>query len=83
MIAGAFSSDYISPLLKSLHWLSVEAKVNFKILLITYKILDRKSTEYVADMWTQLPELFFFFQMWRILFCDFTHFLVRTIDMFW
>ena len=39
MITGARSSDHITPLLKSLHWLPVEARIHFKIFLITYKIL--------------------------------------------
>ena len=30
MIAGARSSDHITPILKSLQWLPVEAKFNFK-----------------------------------------------------
>jgi len=30
MITGARSSDHITPILKSLQWLPVEAKVNFK-----------------------------------------------------
>ena len=38
MITGAHSSDPITPLLKSLHWLPAEARIHFKILLITYKI---------------------------------------------
>ena len=43
MITGARSSDHITPLLKSLHWLPVEARIHFKILLITYKILNGQS----------------------------------------
>ena len=37
MLTGARSSDHITPLLKSLQWLPVEARIHFKILLITYK----------------------------------------------
>ena len=43
MITGARSSDHITPLLKSLHWLPVEARIPLKILLITYKILNGQS----------------------------------------
>ena len=30
---------YISPVLKSLHWLKVDQRIHYKILLITYKTL--------------------------------------------
>ena len=35
MITGAHSSDHITTLLRSLHWLPVEAGIHFKILLTT------------------------------------------------
>ena len=36
----ARSSHHITPILKSLQWLPVEVRINLKILLITYKILN-------------------------------------------
>ena len=36
MITGARSADHITPILKNLHWLPVKARINVKILLITY-----------------------------------------------
>ena len=36
MITGARSSEHITPILKNLHWLPVKARINVKILLITY-----------------------------------------------
>ena len=50
MITGARSSDHITPLLKSLHWLPVEARIHFKILLITYKILNGQSAGYLEPL---------------------------------
>ena len=50
MITGARSSDHITPLLKSLHWLPMEARIHFKILLITYKILNGKSAWYLEPL---------------------------------
>ena len=50
MITGARSSDHITPLLKSLHWLPVEARIHFKILLITYKILNGQSIGYLEPL---------------------------------
>ena len=50
MITGTQSTDHITPILKNLHWLPVEARINFKILLITYKILNGQSTSYLAPI---------------------------------
>ena len=50
MITGARSSDHITPILKSLHWLPVEVRINFKILLITYKILHGQSAGYLEPL---------------------------------
>ena len=47
MISGTRSTDHTTPILKNLHWLPVEARMNFKILLITYKILNGQSTSYL------------------------------------
>ena len=42
--------DHITPVLKELHWLPVQQRICFKILLITYKALNGKAPEYVCDM---------------------------------
>ena len=49
MISGTRSTDHITPILKNLHWLPV-ARINFKILLITYKILNGQSTSYLEPI---------------------------------
>ena len=62
MITGARNSDHITPVLKSLHWLPVEARINFKILLITYKILNgqirrgRAFSTAAPRLWNTIPE---------------------------
>lgn len=50
MITGTRNTDHITPILKNLHWLPIEARVNFKILLITYKILNEQSTSYLESL---------------------------------
>ena len=50
MITGTRSTDHITPILKNLPWLPVEARINFKILLITYKILNGQSTSYLEPI---------------------------------
>ena len=49
-ITGTRSTDHITPILKNLHWLPVEARINFKILLIAYKILNGQSTSYLESI---------------------------------
>ena len=50
MITGARSSDHITPIVRSLRWLPVEARINSKILLITYKILNGQSAGYLESL---------------------------------
>ena len=42
----------ITPLLMELHWLPVEQRINFKILLITYKALNGQAPTYISDLFT-------------------------------
>ena len=41
---------HITPLLMELHWLPVEQRINFKILLITYKALNGQAPSYISDL---------------------------------
>ena len=42
--------DHVTPLLSNLHWLPIEQRIHFKILLITYKALNRKVPKYRSDL---------------------------------
>ena len=42
--------DHITPILISLHWLPIEARISFKILLLTYKILNGLAPGYLSDL---------------------------------
>ena len=42
--------DHITTLLMELHWLPVEQRINFKILLITYKALNGQAPTYITDL---------------------------------
>ena len=41
---------HITPVLATLHWLPVKARINFKILLITYKALHGLAPLYITDL---------------------------------
>ncbi len=42
--------DHISETLKELHWLPVEARIEFKILTLTWKALHDCAPEYIKDL---------------------------------
>ena len=42
--------EHISPVLASLHWLPVKFRVEFKILLITYKALHSQAPSYIEEL---------------------------------
>ena len=44
--------NHISPVMMELHWLPVEQRINFKILLLTYKALNGQAPAYLSDLIT-------------------------------
>ena len=52
MIMRAKKYDHVTPLLKELHWLPIEQRPVFKILLLTFKCLNGVGPEYLKDMLT-------------------------------
>ena len=42
--------DHISEQLKVLHWLPIRARIEFKILLITYKVVNGKAPIYLTEL---------------------------------
>ena len=45
--------DHISPVLRSLHWLPVPQRIDFKIALLTYKALNGLGPKYIRDLLVQ------------------------------
>ncbi len=43
-------SEYITPVLRSLHWLPVTFRIDFKVLLLVHKSLNGLGPKYIADM---------------------------------
>ena len=43
---------HISPLLRCLHWLPVKYRIDFKILLITFKAIHGQASLYIQDLIT-------------------------------
>ena len=44
--------EHISPVLRSLHWLPIHRRIEFKILLLVYLCLNDVAPQYLAEMWT-------------------------------
>ena len=42
--------DHITPLLKELHWLPIEQRIKFKILVIIFKALNKLAPNYITDL---------------------------------
>ncbi len=42
--------EHISPVLSTLHWLPIKHRINFKILLITYKALNGLAPQYLSEL---------------------------------
>ncbi len=52
LLSGCRKFEHITPVLRSLHWLPVECRVDFKVLLITFKALHGKAPKYLSDLLT-------------------------------
>ena len=50
IITGTRKYDHITPVLKELHWLPVKERIDFKILLLTFKALNNMAPAYLKDM---------------------------------
>ena len=50
MISGTSRFEHISPVLMDLHWLPVKKRVDFKLLVITYKALHGLAPAYISNL---------------------------------
>ena len=47
---AADGEDHIRPVLKKLHWLPIENRIVFKILLLTFKARAKLAPQYIQDL---------------------------------
>ncbi|RCU35148.1 hypothetical protein DVA81_17760 [Acinetobacter baumannii] len=50
VLTGTSKREHISPILASLHWLPVMSRIEFKILLLTYKALIGQAPSYLKEL---------------------------------
>ena len=49
LVSGTKKYDSITPVLKRLHWLPVRQRIDFKVLLMTYKVINDLAPQYLKD----------------------------------
>ena len=52
VVTGTKKFEHITPVLKTLHWLPVKERIQYKILLITFKVLWGVGPKYIRDLLT-------------------------------
>ncbi len=52
LLTSTHKFDHITPVLIKLHWLPVKFRIDFKILLLTFKTLHNKAPEYICNLVT-------------------------------
>jgi len=50
LVMQARKYDHITPILQKLHWLPVHARIQFKILVMTYKCQNNAGPKYLSDL---------------------------------
>ena len=50
IVTGARKSDHITPVLASLHWLPVSSRIEYKVALLTFKILTLRQPDYLSEL---------------------------------
>ncbi len=50
LLTGAKKREHITPILASLHWLPVNFRIDFKILLFVFKALNGPAPQYMKDL---------------------------------
>ena len=58
LVCNAPRFCHISPLLRGLHWLPVKARIQFKILLITFKAIHGLAPKYLCELLTFKSSLY-------------------------
>ena len=52
-IMGGSKRDHVTPLLKELHWLPVKSRINYKLIMLTFKCIHHLVPQYLADLVTK------------------------------
>ena len=50
MLTGAKMRDHIQPILRELHWLPLKFRIDYKLLLLTFKALNGLAPSYISEL---------------------------------
>ena len=50
LISGVKKFEHITPVLKDLHWLPISQRIEFILLCVTFKSLNRQAPQYLSDI---------------------------------
>ena len=50
LVTKSKKHDHVTPILRELHWLPIEHRIQYKILLMAYKALHNKAPTYLKDL---------------------------------
>ena len=53
VVSGTRRRDHIKPVLRELHWLPVAQRIDYKVALITHKVLNTGQPEYLKSLVTE------------------------------
>ena len=53
LVCGIRKFDHITPILKSLHWLPVQQRIEYKVLLLCFKAIHGLAPDHLASLLTQ------------------------------
>ena len=53
---GTGYRDHMTPVLKRLHWLPVQQRIEFKIAVTTFKVLHNQQPQYLANLLTLISD---------------------------
>lgn len=53
VVSGTARRDHIRPVLKELHWLPIAQRIQYKVAVITHKVLSTRQPQYLADIVTE------------------------------
>lgn len=49
-LSNSRKSDHITPILRSLHWLPINLRIDFKIILFVYKSISNQAPSYLSEL---------------------------------
>ena len=50
IITGVGKYEHITPILHQLHWLPIEQRIKFKVILTVFKVLNNRAPSYLSDL---------------------------------